>query len=164
LPGRSRNRVARESLLACFAELGFAWAPSDGPEKRFAIGSDRARRQRAWRRAGDLGRIAPFVPHAFYGVSFPTGPGAHEVNRVYPKELPRGVHIALRDGVLESPDGDLLRGFRLHVPEVGDAIHVSTASGTIVLHASAWLPLPLPVPIRTKTGGCSSFSPTSCRY
>ena len=81
--------------------------------------------------------MAPFVPHAFPGVSFTSSPGFGRINTVYPEELPRGVHIAIGDLILERPNGDVLRGYRLRVPELGDEIHVSTSSGIVTLRASA---------------------------
>lgn len=75
--------------------------------------------------------ISPVVPHAFYGVSFNAAPGT--VTRVFPTELPRGMHIAVGDRVVERADGEILRGFRLHVPEAGDTIHVVTADGVVEL-------------------------------
>jgi hypothetical protein len=77
--------------------------------------------------------ISPFVPHTFYGVGF-TGSG--RVWATYPAELPRGVRVAVGDRVIDRPNGDPLRGYRLRVPVAGDTIHVLTAHGTAVLRAA----------------------------
>ncbi len=78
--------------------------------------------------------FAPFVPHEFWGVTFRIESG--RVLRVFPAELPPGVRIARGDRVLERPDGDPLRGYRLHVPEPGDTIHVATPGGIVAMQPS----------------------------
>ncbi len=78
--------------------------------------------------------FSPFVPHEFWGVTIRIGSG--RVTRVFPAELPPGTRIARGDRMLERPDGDPLRGYRLRVPEPGDTMHVATAGGVVTLHPS----------------------------
>jgi hypothetical protein len=84
--------------------------------------------------------IAPFVPHVFYPVAFDeTG----RVIRAFPAELPRGVTIVRGDQVIERPQGNIERGYRLKVPRVGDVIHVATRDGVVTLRARpAYYPRP----------------------
>jgi hypothetical protein len=76
--------------------------------------------------------VSPFVPHAFFAVSFDD---AGTVRRVYPAELGRGVKIAPGDRVLEHPNGNIERGYRLQVPRLGDAIQVATRNGVVTVRA-----------------------------
>lgn len=77
--------------------------------------------------------IVPYVPHQFWPVTFDTSTG--RVIYVYRSELPRGVHIAIGDNVLDVDHGDAVRGFRLYYPLAGDSIRVATANGIVILHA-----------------------------
>jgi hypothetical protein len=79
--------------------------------------------------------ISPYALHAFYAVGF-TSSG--RIWAVYPAELPVGVRVAVGDRVIERPNGDVLRGYRLRVPMEGDTIHVLTARGTVVLRAARY--------------------------
>jgi hypothetical protein len=76
--------------------------------------------------------LAPFVPHEFYPVMFDeTG----RVTRTFPAELPPGVPVARGDQVIERPQGDIERGYRLQVPRAGDVIHVAARGGVVTLRA-----------------------------
>ncbi len=75
---------------------------------------------------------SPFISHEFWGVSSNSVTG--RVTRVFHDELPPGVRIAVGDRVIERPDGDALRGYRLRVPEAGDTEHIATTGGIVALH------------------------------
>jgi len=80
-----------------------------------------------------LAQVAsPFVSHEFWGITFRIDSG--RVTRVFARELPPGVRIATGDHVIERPDGDALRGYRMRVSKPGDTIHVATAGGVVTLH------------------------------
>ena len=76
--------------------------------------------------------ISPFVPHEFYGVGFTT---SGRIYAFYPEQSPPGVRVTRGDSVIERPDGNPLRGYRLRVPVAGDTIHVTTVLGTVVFPA-----------------------------
>lgn len=77
--------------------------------------------------------ISPFVPHLFPAVGFY---GTGRVNAVYPGTPAAREHVSIGDSVIERPNGDVLRGYRLLlVPLPGDTIHVVTAHGTVALRA-----------------------------
>jgi hypothetical protein len=78
--------------------------------------------------------ISPFVPHVFYGAAFDLSKFSR-ITRMYAGELPRGMHIAIGEHVLEHADGDILRGYRLRVPKIGDEVHVSTPDGIVAMSA-----------------------------
>jgi hypothetical protein len=82
-----------------------------------------------------LQAISPFVPHAFSGVGFES---SGYVYNVFPSELSRGTRVVVGDSVMERPNGDVLRGYRLRVLTVGDTIHVATAHGTVVARAAPY--------------------------
>ena len=81
---------------------------------------------------GILQVIAPFVPHAFYGVSFDR---EGRVYRVFPAELTPGVTIALGDHVIEHANSHLGYGYRLQNPRLDDVIHVATRHGVVAVRA-----------------------------
>ncbi len=78
--------------------------------------------------------VSPYITHTFWGISFAIDTG--RTTRVFPDELPPGVHIERGDRVVERPNGDPLRGYRLYIPEAGDVVHVTTANGTVTMHAA----------------------------